>query len=241
MSGAITRSARSAGLITPETNVHGPSQAAVEASQKYTPLQGLGDLSQGAILEIGTTVLQRGALGAAAAFANIGMTVYSLMSAFVEAGVHGDAQARAYERDSVHLATAWAAAAALPPAYIQQMNSDYRRVGGAAPLVAHRGGANKISSKLMASGEWKRIEAQAVEHANLGRDVAKSHFIHSKAALSERLNRDARFRNLYNSNIAFKHGVDSIVFEKSLASAGAAPASSAPSNTVSTHRSPEIS
>ena len=209
------QAARSSGVLEPGTDAHGPSHEEVKKSQKVTPSQGLTQFADSSVRKVGADVLAAGygvAHGLAAATVGIGVTAYHLLEKYVEAHEQGAEQNRAYQRDSVHLATAWAAASALPPSYLERVNENYTSVGGSSPGVGG-GGANRIVNQLLAKGQWAEASAQATRDAQLGRDLAQQLRVHSQEALANRLSTDPKFEAMYSQNIAFKHGVDSVVFE----------------------------
>ncbi|MCC6667657.1 MAG: hypothetical protein IT375_28170 [Polyangiaceae bacterium] len=205
---AFVESAVESGVVQSCENPKGKTAEQTKKAQKA------GFVSHGAAeagLETGAKALAMGTHGAAAIGAGAASVVVSSgmhMLALYKAVAEGAEIRDAHQRDAINLAFVWTASAALPRDYVARQGYELRAVGG------ERGGASKILTPLMKDdARWQALKSQAESHVRLARSLAAKHGVDSPEALSSRLTKDPRFAKAYQSSMAFRHGVDSVVFE----------------------------
>lgn len=204
---AFVESAVESGVVQSCENPKGKTAEQTKKAQKA------GFVSHGAAeagIETGAKALAMGH-GAAGVLAGAGSVVISSgmhMLALYKAVAEGAEIRDAHQRDAINLAFVWTASAALPRDYVARQGYELRAVGG------ERGGASKILTPLMKDdARWQALKSQAESHVRLARSLAAKHGVDSPEALSSRLTKDPRFAKAYQSSMAFRHGVDSVVFE----------------------------
>ena len=143
-----------------------------------------------------------------AGLASAGVGVLFLLERTAASLRQSDELKTAYARDAIHLAFVYSAARALPQSYVQSKRHEMRAVDG------HRGGAMKILNRLMKNdSRWQKLRASSEREIDQGRKLAKKYGVTSDSALKRRLGRDRSFKHAYTKSLAFKHAVDSVVFE----------------------------
>ncbi|MCK6531549.1 MAG: hypothetical protein L6Q84_01155 [Polyangiaceae bacterium] len=205
---AFVESAVESGVAQKCENPKGKTAEQTKKAQKANFIA-IGAAKTGA--ETGAKALAmatHGAAGVAAGTASVvissGMHVLALYKAVAEGAEIRDA----HQRDAINLAFVWTASAALPKDYVARQGYELRAVGG------EHGGASKILTPLMKDdSRWQALKSQAESHVRLARNLAEKYGVDSPDALSSRLSKDPRFAKAYQSSMAFRHGVDSVVFE----------------------------
>jgi hypothetical protein len=133
---------------------------------------------------------------------------YKHLDALYKAIQEGDELKDAHARDAINLAFVWAASKNLPPGYVQRMMHEYRAVSG------EHGGASKLLTRMMVDdGNWQAIKSEAEQRVQGARSLARKQGIETPQKLANRLNKDPVFARAYNSDLAVRHGVDSVVYE----------------------------
>jgi len=207
----LIQAAEDAKVLPKGASPHGKTAADTKEAQKPHLLGKVGmtgGLVAAEALHHGLEHASGVSAGVAAALLGPGLTALKLLYSWDKAHREGEALRDAYARDSVNLAVVYAAASALPPAYVAKMRVDLKPVDG------ERGGAMKILNRVMVNdAEWQTIKRQAEEHVRIGCDTATRLNVTSKEGLELRLKNDRQFAVLYQQDIAFKHGVDSVVYD----------------------------
>lgn len=204
------RHAQEAGVLTGGEKLHG--KTARQTAKAHQPtVKGTvpGLVRDHAVEGVHQLAFAAGGMGtgATAAITGPGYALYTMLSAAYTAVQQGAELNEAHRRDAVNLAVVYAGAAALPNEYVRHQIRDKRAVAG------ERGGAMKILTPLMRDdAKWNAVRADAQKFAELGKAQAGKFGLDSETKLSHRLATDRNFRAAYESNMAFKHGVDAAVF-----------------------------
>ena len=206
-----TEHAERAGVLGPGKSAHGKTAEQTKKAQHGSPVVEAA-MTGGHVAAEGVVHALEGASGVSAGLTAVllgpVLTLVTFGYELTEAHSQGEELREAYARDAVNLAFVYAAASALPSDYVAKIRVDLRAVDG------ERGGAMKILNRAMASDkEWQAMQKQAAEHVRIGRAAAKRFGVTSPQALEQRLKSDPRFGTLYNNNLGFKHGVDSVLYE----------------------------
>jgi hypothetical protein len=205
----LTQAAEDAGVLPKGASPHGKTAAETKEAQKPHLLHKLGTTGAEVAAHSLSIALEGASgvgAGVAAALLGPGTTLLTLLVAFEKAHAEGDELAEANRRDRVNGAFVMLASAALPPAYVAKMRVEL----GATDW----GLSNKILTPLQANNaEWEAVKKQAEEHVRIGRDSATRLGVTSNDALEARLKGDRRFAALYQQNLGFKHGVDSVIHD----------------------------
>ncbi len=208
----LVQVAEDSGVLPKGVSPHGKTAAETKESQKPTLLKGLGITSVKTAAEaLLHGVVEHGSGLSAATTAVLlgpGLALRTLTKAFHEAHEQGQAINEANARDAVNLLFVWAAAGALPPAYVNKLSVDQHLIAGAG------GGATRLLSRLTKDAAvWEQVKKEAAEHSRIGRDTANRLGVTSKPALEARLKTDRQFAAAYQQNLGFKHGVDSVIYD----------------------------
>jgi hypothetical protein len=187
---------------------HGRTAAEARRAQKEGHPGVHTGLVGGEVATEATAMAAHGAAAFAAGAASVVMTAGSHIMALYTAVAEGAELRDAHERDAVSLAVVWTASGALSREYVARVNHELRDVAG------EHGGASKILTPLMKDDtRWQSLKAQTEGFVRLGHKIAARSGINSRSELAHRLKIDSRLSKAYRANLAFKHGVDSYVFE----------------------------
>lgn len=199
-------SARDAGVTEECKSPHGKSAEATRKAHKKGEIAIEAGLTTGEVaLKAASFVAKGSALfGLGSLAASSGVMLYGYYKSIAEAAELKEA----HQRDAINLAVVWTASAALPKDYVARVGHELREVAG------ERGGASRILTPLMKDDvKWQKLKAEAEAYARMGRKTGARSGITSPRELAYRLEHDKTFSRAYSSNIAFRHGVDSVVFE----------------------------
>lgn len=199
----------------------GPSARQVAAAQRAAVggAGGAAHLGKAAAAEVAahvfeagaealTTTAARGLMAIGWVAAAPGYVAYEHLHVLYKAIEEGDELKDAHARDAINLAFVWAASKNLPPGYVQRMMHEYRAVSG------EHGGASKLLTRMMVDdGKWQAIKSEAEQRVQGARSLARKQGIETPQKLANRLNKDPVFARAYNSDLAVRHGVDSVVYE----------------------------
>ena len=206
----VAEHAQEAGIGDGCNTGKGKSANQVSSELKPTLSKGALSLVKNAVKHVALEAVAEaaGVIGIGAAIAAPVLTAVKYLELWCHEAEGGAQIRKGHERDAIHLAVAFAASKALPPDYISKMRAEYEDVDG------EHGGANKILSRAQRDDEhWAAFKKEAEGFARKGRAVAKEKHITSKEALVKRLASDKKLAAAYRDNIAFRHGVDSFVYE----------------------------
>jgi len=208
--------ARSAGVADENTAIYGKS--ARETHKAHNSVAGeLKGLTRSCAAEATSMIAAAGSgLGAAAVAVLAGpfFTAKSMLESYHRAHDEAAELRQAIARDAVHLAFVWAGAEALPPDYVARVGQELKAVAG------ERGGATKILNGIMVDdARWKATRDEATTHIGIGRKVAQRLGVTSHEALDQRLAQNPQLAVAYRNNIGFFHGVQSVLFEATIARA----------------------
>lgn len=209
---------RDAGVVGKGTRVEGKSAAETKRAQRSGSFRGgAAGLYESAVTQVATEIATQAGSKALAGFATLAtpvITGYEFIKAYVGAHNEGKALRRAHERDAVHLAFVLAANQGLPPDYVARMRYEKRAVDG------ERGGAAKILTRLMKNDAiWQRLQSESASGIKRARQLATRRGITTPAALKAWLAADTVFAKNYRSDLAMKHGVDSVIFQNRMTAA----------------------
>ena len=139
-----------------------------------------------------------------------GLNISKLSMAIVEhARAEGLSLSDAGNRDAIRALLLNAIANHLPPEYVTHERGSMPRGVSAVPRMV-LGMTNSFEDQAA----LKRFIGKAVESAVAGRQEARDSGITTREALVNRMASDPNFAEAYKTNSAFRHGVDSVIFEK---------------------------
>lgn len=202
---------RKLGVITRDVTPAGAGARETKERQKVGVREGLtlvgAKVAEHELLSHAAGKLAGRALGVAAAAAGPLLLAKDLGEAILRAKEEGDQLRTAYQRDVLVLASAYAAAEALPPGYVAHVETD---------RAAVRGSATKIVTDLMRSdARWAQQRRAATTDARAGVVAAQAAGVASHGDLKALLARDPEVARRYDESSAFRHGVDAVVWSRS--------------------------
>jgi hypothetical protein len=220
----IESMARETGVLSPNNTATGKSNAEVRADQRVSITEEVAKLAGSGLtkaapkgvemlLGAGQAATRAGVLFSAA---GLGASTYKLLAAYGEAHAEGQALRAGYERDSVRMATAWLGAGALPSGYVQAQEQELRDVAGQSGLLGQGPAAKLVTAIAADPAKFKQATDTVTIQIQQGRDVASKLGIKTDADLARHL-QDPAFAAAYSQNLAFQHGVKSVIFEQSVA------------------------
>lgn len=190
----FTRLALQQHVLDHAMSLDAPSAAQVAAIQKDGLVDGLAKLAEEGVLHLAAEAAEAGG-------PNPMTTLFHLVEGWNRAWEEGEALAHAHQRDAVKLAIIEAGSAALPAGYVSKMMNDYKDVAG-------NGGANRILTAAMASGDWAALKARTETSIRAGRQTAGKLKLTTPEALAARLGADPAFAARYHRDTAFRVGVE---------------------------------
>lgn len=172
-----------------------PSLVQTEAAQRYTPGDGMRDLTEHGVKHLLAKVVPYGLVLEAAGPLTM---LKTLGERLLEAHDQADALANARARDAMHLAMLNLASGVLPESFLRQ---------NAPPLAESAHGASRIMTHLISAGKHAEVRAAIEQAVQRGIEAARSRGIVDAASLTG-VCHDPSFQAAYRNNPAFALGVD---------------------------------